>query len=141
MKRKIYMSVPLSLDWGRVQLFKRRFSEDKFNVTLWDRENYFPQYFKEADSVVFLLPYFSWTSPVSDLPVGVRKELREAIEAKKKLYLGYVSDGNFNIYNAEVTDGKFSGISGTANAIFNEGKVHVDLFIPVAPNRILLLME
>lgn len=127
-KRKIYMSVPMSLNWDKVQLFKRRFSTEKYDVSLWDRKNYDPRLFEEADSVVFLLPDFSFDYDIDDLPVGVRKEVKQAVKEGKYIYLGYVTaGGDYNIYNAKVEYSEIKGVQGTANKIFNE--LHIDVVV------------
>jgi hypothetical protein len=126
------MSVPLSLPWNKVQLFKRRFREDLFDVTLWDRKEYHPEYYRNAPSVVFLLPDFEWGYDIDVLPNGVKREIREAIHDGKKIYLGYItSAGDYKIYNAEVDEDEYaeyiSGIKGTADKIFEEKVEHLDL--------------
>jgi hypothetical protein len=124
------MSVPLSLPWDKVQLFKRRFREDLFEVTLWDRETYRPEHYKNADSVLFLLPDFSFDDYIEDLPNGVRRELQDAILDEKKIYVGYItSSGDYKIYNSNVDEYRetISGIQGTGDNIFKE---KVDLSIP-----------
>ena len=130
MKRKIYMSVPLSLPWNKVQLFKRRFREDLFDVTLWDRKEYHPEYYRNAPSVVFLLPDFEWEYDIDELPNGVKREVREAIHDGKKIYLGYVTAaGDYKIYKAIVDEYAeyISGIKGSADSIFDEKVEHLDL--------------
>lgn len=121
MKRKVYMSVPLSLDWSTVQLFRRRFPEKEFEVNLWDRQrqNYNPRYFEDAEDVVFLLPNFTFNCPVSKLPTGVARELREAVEENKNIYVGYITaTGDYNIYKGTILSGDITGVKGTANSIF-----------------------
>jgi hypothetical protein len=113
----------MSLPWDRVQLFKRRFREDLFDVTLWDRNKYYPEYYKNADSVVFLLPDFSFQYEIGDLPIGVRRELNEAIREGKKIYLGYITaSGDYKIYNASADNYAvmIKGIPGSGDLIFSE---------------------
>lgn len=124
------MSVPLSLPWNKVQLFKRRFREDLFDVTLWNRNDYHPEYYRNSPSVVFLLPDFEWSYNIDELPIGVKRELREAIHDGKKIYLGYItSAGDYKIYKAVVDEyaETISGIKGSADSIFDEKVEHLDL--------------
>jgi len=117
------MSVPMSLPWDKVQLFKRRFREDMFDVTLWDRKIYHPEYYKNADTVVFLLPYFSFEYKIDDLPIGVRREFVEAIRNGKKIHVGYITaSGDYKIYNANFDKyaEMIKGIPGSGDNIFSE---------------------
>jgi hypothetical protein len=132
MKRKVYLSVPMTLNWSSVQLFKKRFPEREFQVTLWDRNQFFPEYFKEAKEVVFFLPDWEFSSHIEDLPVGVKRELKEAVREGKKIYLGYITkSGDYNIYEAEIISGTIiSGKKGTANMIFDSTEADSSNFIP-----------
>jgi hypothetical protein len=121
------MSVPLSLPWDEVQRFKRRFIIGGYDISLWDRNTYQPHLFKEADSIIFLLPNFDFEYNTADLPIGLKKELKDALEANKKIYIGYAtSSGEYNIYNAEANSYQLKGIKGTANKIFDEKSIVID---------------
>jgi hypothetical protein len=154
----------MSLPWDKVQLFKRRFREDLFDVTLWDRKEYHREHYKNADTVVFLLPDFSFEYEICYLPIGVKRELTESVRDGKKIYLGFITvTGDYKIYNANVDGyGYFiKGIPGTGDGIFAEKPLpnfvspgvstsewNQDLYIPVkgftdmieSDRRLLLLM-
>lgn len=117
------MSVPMSLPWDKVQLFKRRFREDVFDVTLWDRKEYHREHYKNAYSIVFILPDFTFEYDIDSLPIGVKKELTESVRDGKNIYLGYITvTGDYKIYNAEVDNWSHTikGIKGTGDRIFAE---------------------
>ena len=131
------MSVPMSIPWNRVQIFKQRFREDRFDVTLWDRKEYHLEHYKNAYSIVFILPDFTFEYDIDSLPIGVKRELSESVRDGKKIYLGYITvTGDYKIYNAEVDKWSHTikGIKGTGDSIFAE-KPLPNFVSPGVPTR------
>jgi len=121
MENKVYISAPISLSWSTVSRTKEILESHFGNVSVWDRDfnNYRPGDFGNANIVVFCLPGLKFSYEVSGLPVGVRKEVKEAISYGKQMYIAYVtSDGFQRIYKARLNGSKIEGIAGTSDDIF-----------------------
>jgi hypothetical protein len=120
----------MSIPWTSVQLFKKRFPEKDFEVKLWDRKDFYPEYFQNANEVVFMLPDNEFNYSIDSLPIGVKRELKEALRSGKKTYVAYItSGGDYNIYEAEANGLIFGGVKGTANTIFNNTEADRKNFI------------
>jgi hypothetical protein len=126
MLSKIFISAPISLDWGTVTRFRDLLrSEGNFKVTYWERGTRYSSHdLDHSDAVVFVLPKLKFNSSHSELPIGLKTELASAYAGGKEIFIGYqTSDGSYNIYKAD-TDGKWiKGIAGTANSIFKKSKI------------------
>ena len=124
MANKIYISTPIVTDWSTVMRFHDKLTQKFTDVKVWDRESrYVQKDFDDAGHVVFILPNNKFKADFYDLPVGVKKELHDAITQNKKIYIAYKSlDGEF-IYNAKSNGRNIEGISGTWDSIFTDSLI------------------
>ena len=121
MLSKVYISVPISVDWNTVTSFKRKLVNGGFEVSVWDRKSKYDQReFDNSEAVVFLLPNNKFKAMSRELPIGLVNELSRAYAQNKKIYVGYeTSAGEFNIYNSD-TDGRYiHALSGSANNLLD----------------------
>ena len=121
MANKIYISTPIVTDWSTVMRFHDKLKQKFTDVRVWDRESrYVQKDFDDAGHVVFILPNNKFKADFYELPVGVKKELHDAITQNKKIYIAYKSlDGEF-IYNAKSNGRNIEGITGTWDNIFTD---------------------
>jgi hypothetical protein len=122
MKKTIYLSVPVSLDWNtQVQPFIDQLNKE-FNVTYWMRgTHYYANRLQDADAVVFLLPGLKFESELDFLPTGLKSEFNICIKMNKNIYLGYNNIRNIkSIYNAEDYVGKIKGVLGSSGNIYSD---------------------
>jgi hypothetical protein len=120
MVNKIYISAPIVTDWSTVMRFHDILKQKYTDVKVWDRgSRYFQKDFDDAGHVVFVLPNNKFKASFHELPVGVKKELHDAVTQNKKIYIAYTTKdfGNF-IYDAKSDGRNIEGIGGTANKIF-----------------------
>jgi hypothetical protein len=107
MANKIYISAPLSTEWSDVAQLAGRLQYNFTDVRYWDRRQYKPEDFDKADDVVFMLPHNSVSWYIKDLPAGVKKEVREAVGAGKRIHIAYRNplSGNYEITEAKIDGG------------------------------------
>ena len=122
MANKIYISTPIVTDWSTVMRFHDKLKQKFTDVKVWDRESrYVQKDFDDAGHVVFILPNNKFKADFYELPVGVKKELHDAITQNKKIYIAYKTKdfGNF-IYDAKTNGRNIEGIGGTGDKIFTD---------------------
>lgn len=76
-------------------------------VKYWDRTpHYNEELLESSDAVAFVLPNFSWSTSLSLLPPGVRKELDTSILLNKDMYIVYRRrlSGVLGLYTAKVNN-------------------------------------
>jgi hypothetical protein len=107
MANKIYISAPLTREWSDVFQLRERLQINFKDVRTWNRNVYKPEDFDKADDVVFMLPHNSVSWYIKDLPAGVKKEVREAVSAGKRIHIAYKSplSGNYEITEAKIDGG------------------------------------
>ena len=117
MLSKVYISVPISVDWNTVTSFYRKLVNGGFEVSVWDRKSKYDQReFDNSEAVVFLLPNNKFKAMVGELPIGVMSELSRAYAQCKKIYIGYETPaGEFNIYDSDTDGRSIRALKGTAN--------------------------
>ncbi len=128
-KKQVFISAPMSLDWDTVMKFKLKLLDSGAVVKHWDRHSKYSQCdLDESDAVLFLLPRNQFRCDVHDMPTGLKVEFANAYAQGKSLFIGYITaTGSYNIYDTKFYDGKFEGISGTANDIYETLREHTSI--------------
>jgi len=120
---KIYISCPIAIDEDILGVFHGVIDDHvNFSAESWDRRSkYSNKDLLKSDAVVFILPKVEFQYNISRLPYGVATELDLAIENNKPIFIGYISKstGEFNIYDAKLSNDTITGIAGTSGNIFN----------------------
>jgi hypothetical protein len=117
-KRKVYLSVPLSVNMSVLEAFASKITSFGHSVKYWDRVFFHPSYFREADTVVFLLPENAFSYRIENLPVGVKREVLAAKADKKQICVGYITSNNVpHIYTANVDQNWISGVGGSSHVL------------------------
>lgn len=122
MKKRIYFSIPVSIDWDTAskcfsQLFK------KYAVDVWKRDHYYNKsWIDDCDAFVIMLPNGKWSYRIDELPVGCRREIKKAERLDKPIYLAYkpMSNSIPIFYNTRINDGYIIGLGGTSGDLYDE---------------------
>lgn len=121
MTKKVYISCPISVSQGVL---------DKFSYTLGEISNVLPRFwvrgsnyeqglFNNSDAYLFILPNNRFECVSGELPIGLKRELKEAYDSGKKIYVGYIAkDGTYNIYSASTNGRDIKGIPGTTHDLY-----------------------
>jgi len=120
-KKQVFISVPMSMDWGTVMKFKQKLLNVGIRVKHWDRipGSYNQFDLNNSDAVLFLLPKNEFRYAMNELPIGLQTELERVYALSKPLFIGYkTAAGSYSIYNARFNGSKIEGVTGTANDIF-----------------------
>ena len=105
MEPVLYLSIPTSIDMTKIFEFQQHTSSLPVSFDYWLRGSTYSDYpVRESDGVVFFLPDNNFGAVIDDLPNGLRKELKIAIDHKLPIYIAYkrYSDGKWKIYNADL---------------------------------------
>lgn len=118
MKPKVYLSIPIVLDFNEVVPVISRY-KDTHTISFWGRgEGYNPSLLSESQAVIMFTTKNTWKTNFLDMPPGCRKELTTALSRNKTILLAYKNaEGKVNIYNTTYENNILSGISGTSNSM------------------------
>lgn len=163
MNKSVYISAPVQMNWGNVLDYVAHI-DSTFHVKVWDRESrYNNSDLRKSEIFLLLTSDNSWHIDTTYLPSGCKRELAEAIQLNKPVYVGYKTKaGTVAIYETTLCRTMLSGITGTGGSIFRthahieqpktacdveEGVMEVDYEEPVMealdyylPDRRLLLL-
>ena len=125
---KIYYSLPAMLDSAShifnstATQLRTRFENVK--CSKWQGGSYNPNLLDNCDIFVFTTPNNKFQFYIDDLPSGVKKELKRAIQLKKEIFLIYkTADDTINFYKISINGQLYkifiSGIAGTSSYIYN----------------------
>lgn len=130
MSNSIYVSCPVTVSKKTLHDTVNELeslSRGKFLVDFWDRESpktYLPQWIQDAKAIVFILPDHAWKGNIQDLPIGVLRELKTALQLNKEIFISYTPSHSLRpfIYEAMVDtiNGTIEGIRGTGNIKIGE---------------------
>lgn len=115
MRKSLYLSVPVRMDWGtEVAPFYQKY-QGPFDLNFWVRGGPYNECtLDNCHGVVFFLPDNSWEYRIDELPAGVKSEVMRAYHGGQDLYIAYKANSGYNFYKAQVEGRKIKGISGTA---------------------------
>jgi len=128
--KRVYISCPVVIPRDSLLEIVDRVSARQNTVaTWWSRQGYYnPDFIKNADAVIIVHPNNQFEFPSSTLPVGVLKELKEAVDLGKKIYLAYkgTTIPGWNLYQTKIDKrplGTYyvSGIMGSTGSLFESG--------------------
>lgn len=103
----LYLSIPKTVDMDCVRDFAKSYLYNDVEFDYWMRgTNYDNNWLKYSDGIVIFHPKNSFSFPVGELPSGVRKELKQAIENQLPIYTAYqrLSDKVWGIYETRLTN-------------------------------------
>ena len=115
----VYLSCPLSVPKERLLEMVDFLTNLNISLTYWDREHYVKEYYELCDVVVFALPDNSFKYTIDKLPIGVKKEVREAIKDKKPILLIYKSLNGYKLYKLEIKKDFIIGIISSSEEAFD----------------------
>ena len=105
----LYLSVPVSMDMGCVHQLIDNNRAYNVDFDYWIRNTvYNRDCITNSDGIVVFHPENQFEFKMKSLPIGVRKEVREAILQDKPIYMAYrrIYDGAWGIYSTTIESGK-----------------------------------
>lgn len=122
MSKSVYISCPIAVSQSVLDEFAETV-ELIPNVVAryWERGTRYDQrYFDTSDAYLFILPGNKFDCVSGELPIGLKRELQDAYESGKKIYVGYIAkDGCYNIYSADTNGRNIKGIAGTTHDLYD----------------------
>lgn len=112
---KTHISCPVSVSLKVLEECAEVVKGFNSEVYYWERGTYYSDAsLKNCDAFVLILPESRFKMKLSDLPIGCRKELKQARDLGKELFLGYrAADGHIKIYSLSIEPSR-DFVSGVA---------------------------
>jgi len=116
---KAYISCPISVPSQNLELIINEVPV-KYDVYYWNRkEKYNSDWLQSADVFIIVLPNNRFNYAIDELPIGVKRELKEAMLYNKKIFLAYRNtSGNICFYETHITSVLIEGKPGTTDKIY-----------------------
>jgi hypothetical protein len=120
--KTVYISCPISVSESILDRFAKTVeTTPKVSARYWTRGTRYDQkFFDTSNAYLFILPHNKFECENGELPIGLKRELVEAYESGKKIYVGYIAkDGGYNIYSAHTNGRSIRGIAGTTHDLYD----------------------
>jgi hypothetical protein len=115
----VYLSCPLSIPKKNLLEMVEFLTGPDFSLTYWNREYYVEEYYNLCDVMIVALPNNTFRYSIEDLPIGVKKEVKEAIKDKKPILLIYKSSNGYRLYKVDIIKNYILGIASTHKEAFD----------------------
>lgn len=129
MPPKIYVSIPVVLNWGTsvlpvLQSLVGYLSNAGLNIEVdwWIRNSTYNKKMKDYRAIILMTPHNSFKMSWEELPSGTQNEVKTALANSTPVYLCYtpnsINPGKPQFYSVETTSKGLEGLKGTAGEIF-----------------------
>lgn len=100
---KVYFSIPVSINWSTAMTCVTQL-QGKYDTRYWIRnERYDESLLAKSDAFVMMLPNNSWSHQIETLPVGLRREFKQALLLGIPVFIAYkTGQGYYQFYKTDI---------------------------------------